>query len=201
VTLPSQGWRSGGKRVRRVAVVAVLAAIVASCIPGDAARSSSATLVITRGGTYSGTWESRDSATPAVIVRTSEPVVIQDSVIRSAGHLIRTEYGRNTHLTIRNVYGEALYPTTQGSYPGRFLLADTYRHIVVEHVHMERTSGIWLHRSTQGATVQIRDNVARDIDGRRSDGRGAGWPTSSAPSSCSSTRATPSSTAKSPGTR
>jgi hypothetical protein len=130
-------------------------------------------IVITRGGTYSGNWESTTSA-PAVIIRTSEPVVIEHSVIRSAGHLIRAEWGHNAHVTIRNVEGYALYPARADDYPGRFLVADTYRFVRIEHSSMDGTSGIWLHASARGATAQIRYNRARNIDGRRADGRG-GW--------------------------
>ena len=35
-----------------------------------------APLVITKGGTYTGTWESTNRSTPAVTVNTSEPVTI-----------------------------------------------------------------------------------------------------------------------------
>src|SRR5688572_12649468 len=45
-------------------------------------------LVITKGGIYSGNWESLDSEVPAVEVRTSEPVIITNSNIRSAGYLV-----------------------------------------------------------------------------------------------------------------
>jgi hypothetical protein len=43
-------------------------------------------IVITRGGTYRGNWESTDPATYAVRVTTSEPVLIEKSRIRSSGN-------------------------------------------------------------------------------------------------------------------
>lgn len=132
----------------------------------------SAPIIITRGGVYSGRWESNDSGTPAVWIRTSEPVIIEDSVIRGRGHLIHTESGLGVHLTVRNVYGEALPPNVAGRYPGRFASVDTYRYVRIERSTMVGTSGIYLYRSVEGATARVIANVARNIDGRRADGQG-----------------------------
>ncbi len=134
----------------------------------------SSPLVITKGGIYSGNWESKDARTPAVRIRTSQPVTIENATIRSKGHLIHAEPGYNANVTVRNVVGYGLNPNVVGRTPGRFLVADTYAFVRVENSYMESTSGIWLHRSRPGATVKILRNRAKNIDGRRSNGRG-GW--------------------------
>jgi hypothetical protein len=184
--MPARGPSADRSRMARFALVAAAAAVLSACgtsveealidppptPPESTGRTFDDPFVITAGGTYSGNWQSFDSRTPAVLIRTSEPVIIEDSAIRGAGTLIHTEAGLNVDLTVRNVYGEALTPNVAGRYPGRFLVADTYRRIVVEQSQLEGTSGIWLHRSTPGATVQIRYNRARNIDGRRQDGQG-----------------------------
>ena len=46
--------------------------------------------MITEGGTYSGNWQSTDAKTPAVMVATTAPVIIENAHIRSAGSLIKT---------------------------------------------------------------------------------------------------------------
>ncbi len=136
--------------------------------------SFSAPLVISEGGTYSGNWESQDPDEPAVVIKTSEPVVIEDATIRSRGHLIYTEHGRNADVTVRNVKGYGLNPDRSGQHAGRFLVADTYAFVRVENSYLEGTSGIWLHHSRPRATVKILRNSALNIDGRLSDGAG-GW--------------------------
>src|SRR5687768_11239910 len=67
-------------------------------------------LVITKGGTYTGNWESRNSEIPAVDVRTSEPVIIINSNIRSAGYLIRS-WGNESDITVKHTRGYGLPPT------------------------------------------------------------------------------------------
>lgn len=169
----------GGAVVRAVllfaSVLLVMLGCSSSCEPRPLLAVSAGfdrPLVITRGGVYSGHWESQHSGVPAVLIRTSEPVVIENAVIRGRGHLILTEHGKDVHLTIRNVYGEALPPSVAGRYPGRFASVDTFRYVRIERSTMVGTSGINLYRSVEGATVQVVANVARNIDGRRADGQG-----------------------------
>ena len=64
----------------------------------------SSPIVINQGGTYSGNWQSTDAKTPAVTVATTEPVIIENSHIRSAGSLIKTTVA-GTDLTVRNSPG------------------------------------------------------------------------------------------------
>src|SRR5215210_714777 len=58
---------------------------------------------IAEGGTYSGEWRNLDPDVPAVRIDTDEPVVIENAVIRSRGHLIVAEGDAN--VTVRNSRG------------------------------------------------------------------------------------------------
>src|SRR5436309_1844063 len=66
-------------------------------------------LVITKGGTYSGTWESTDRKTPAVLIDTSDPVTIQNSTVRGPGDLIASGVD-HVHLTVLNSSGYGVNP-------------------------------------------------------------------------------------------
>jgi hypothetical protein len=133
--------------------------------------------VITKGGTYSGHWESLDPRTPAVTIRTSEPVTLVNSRLRGRGDLIQTAV-ENARLTVRNCYGYGLNPNVAGKAPGRFVHAEYFSSIKVENNYLEGTSGIYLlnYRGdpAAGDSVKILGNRVHNIDGRKSDGQG-GW--------------------------
>ena len=159
------------------ALIGLMMLVVVACWPaarsyGQTDRQFDPPIVITAGGTYRGSWESQDATTPAVLIRTSEPVVIEHSFIRSRGHLIRSDHGFDVDLIVRYVYGEALVPNVEGRAPGRFVSADTYRQVTVERSTMVGTAGIYLYRSTEGASARIVGNRALNIDGRVADGAG-----------------------------
>jgi hypothetical protein len=152
-------------------------------LPG-AKRSAKATtvgydnpIVISNGGTYSGNWESKDSEVPAVEIRTSEPVIIENSCIRGAGYLIKSR-GHAANITVRNTKGYGLTPTPWFLYekPRRFLIVSDFIHVVVENCYMENTAGIYIGDAYKGDsspdnTIKIRYNKAKNIDGRIHDGR------------------------------
>ncbi len=144
--------------------------------PRAATANYSGPLIITKGGTYSGNWESRDSEVPAVEVRTKEPVIIENSKIRGAGFLIHSQ-GHGADITVRNTEGYGLPPTPYSGYakPRRFLAVDVFRNVVVEHCYMEQTGGIYLGveytgDSSQEQSIKIRYNKARNITGEVYDG-------------------------------
>ena len=99
-------------------------------------------LVITRGGTYQGNWQSFDPEVAALTIKTSERVVIENSFLRGRGNLIR---GFNVNLTVRNTTGYGLNPLTNGSFPGRFLSVEDVLNLVVENNNLFGTSGIYVH--------------------------------------------------------
>jgi hypothetical protein len=151
--------------------------LVALRVMPSHAQSSSITyngpLVITKGGTYSGNWQSLDSSKPAISIQTSEPVVIENSNIRSAGILIWAHYQGND-VTVRNTRGYGLTPTADNVRQGRFFDANNFKNARIEHNYMEQTSGIYLASYTGdrsvNQTVKVLYNQAREIDGRYRNG-------------------------------
>jgi hypothetical protein len=158
--------------------VALLALSVVSLLnllptaPRMVAQGFEGPIVITKGGTYTGNWESRNSEVPAVDVRTSEPVIILNSNIRGAGPLIRS-LSKAADITVRHTSGYGITPTPWQDYekPRRFLAADVFKNIVVENCYLESTAGIYLGKSYVGnntpeQTIRIRFNKVKNIDGR-----------------------------------
>jgi hypothetical protein len=133
------------------------------------------TITITEGGTYSGEWQSLDPGAPAVRIDTDEPVVIENAVIRSRGHLIMAM--DEADVMVRNSRGYGLNPDVEGRAPGRFFASSgRFARVVLENNYLEGTSGIYLHdaraNSVSGQTVEILRNRVKNIDGRHSNGAG-----------------------------
>lgn len=133
-------------------------------------------ITITRGGVYRGNWQSLDPKQAAVTIKTSEPVTIEDSNIRSKGTLILSNFQR-ARVTVRRTRGEALNPgrpLPEYRYPGRFLHLEEFNSAVVENNELIGTSGMyfrdWRGHPERGETVKILRNRARNIDGRYSTG-------------------------------
>ena len=130
-------------------------------------------LVITKGGTYSGNWQSLDPKVPAVNVKTSDPVTIVNSNIRSKGNLIT---GSGSRLTIRNTRGYGLNPNIVGKGFGNFVSLNGVKNLLMENNYTENTRGINLYQYTgnasAGETVRIYRNQFRNMNGRTSDGNG-----------------------------
>jgi hypothetical protein len=141
------------------------------------AQTYSGPLIITKGGTYTGNWESRDSEVAAIEIRTTEPVVIVNSNVRGAGPLIRS-LGYSADITVRHTNGYGITPTPWKNFmkPRRFLAVDLFKNIVVENCYMEGTAGIYVGQQyvgngTTGNTIKIRYNKAKNIDGRVYNGK------------------------------
>ena len=138
-------------------------------------RLLAGTIVITKGGTYSGEWESLDRNVPAVQVKTAEPVIIEDSIVRGTGDLI-VSGAEHTNITIRNVQGYGLNPNVYGKTAGDFISVEKFDNLVVEGSYFEHLKGINLLNyagdRTPAETVRIVNNSALNIDGRKSDGSG-----------------------------
>jgi hypothetical protein len=134
-------------------------------------------IVITQGGTYSGTWESLDPDTPAVTISTTQPVTIDNSTLSSRGTLIASAVN-HTNLTVRNSTGYGLNPNRYGAAPGRFIDLENFDNVVIQNNSLQNTAGIYLlnysgdHSSSD--TIKVTGNSALNIDGRKSDGNG-GW--------------------------
>jgi hypothetical protein len=128
-------------------------------------------ITITKGGTYSGNWQSLNPNVPAVKITTTDPVVIQNSRLQGRGDLVQSVVD-SVNVTVRNTYGYGLNPNVNGQSPGRFLTLYKPTNVVVENCYMESTSGIYLNGDTSASSVKIRYNRAHNIDGRKSDGNG-----------------------------
>lgn len=128
-------------------------------------------LTITRGGTYSGNWESLDTS-PAVVIQTSEPVVIENANIRGRGPLI---HGLGTNLTVRNVRGTSLTPNILGRAAEMAIKVGDVRNLRVEGSTFTG-GGVYVHRfigdPAAGQGIRILKNNFVNIDGRKSDGAG-----------------------------
>ena len=136
--------------------------------------SNPTSITITSGGTYSGTWSSTDPKVPAVTVITNEPVVLRNSTLTSRGDLIIV-YGHDggANVTIENVTGTALDPGVAGRAKGKFVGAEVLANLSVTHCTMHNVSfGVYVAASTQLKSLLIKDNVADNLDDRKSDGNG-----------------------------
>jgi hypothetical protein len=155
--------------LRVLAAIALLPTLLASW----ACAGGGETLVITRGGTYTGSYEQ-------VVVNTPEPVVIEKAVIRGSADLIVSHY-RRAALIVRDTRGIGVRPREAGRSMGRFASIEGFSRVTIENCSIEGTGGIYLLDHDGGrasgdaeAAVRIVANRARNIDGRKSDGKG-GW--------------------------
>jgi hypothetical protein len=167
---------------KRIRTTALLMLAIALLVGGFQLRSDSASAItysgpitITQGGTYTGNWQSLDSNVAAVTVATSEPVIIQNSVIQSRGELIQGK--AKVNLTVRNTTGYGLNSMVLGRETGRFITTDYgFSNLVIEHNYMEQTAGIWVYgyggNYTTANTVRVVNNKAKNLDGRLSNGSG-----------------------------
>ncbi|NEM99181.1 PA14 domain-containing protein [Pontibacter burrus] len=166
------------RRADRILFALLLSVLVYVLTPTFAqAQTYSGPLVITKGGTYKGNWESRDTEVPAIEVRTSEPVIIEYSNIRGAGYLIKS-WGYNCNITVRHSNGYGITPGPYRDYvkSRRFLTVDNFKNVVVEHNYMEHTAGIeiatnYTGNGTTNETIKIRYNKVKNIDGRVHNGQ------------------------------
>jgi len=181
--------------IRRGRVGSFVCAIaVATLICGSAASSAedcasgmafTGPITITRGGTYTGNWESVDQATPVVQIFTTERVTITQSHLRGPGDLLITSPGAD--VTVRESCFVGTYPIAAGTGKGNAMHFWRPANVIVEHNDLENVGGYVLGSVTGGAviwvqeysgnrtldnTVKIRFNRFRNLDGRISDGMG-----------------------------
>jgi hypothetical protein len=145
--------------------------------PALAAAASQPTIygpiVITSGGTYSGTLISDNTQIPAVTIETDEPVVITNSTITSKGPLISIAgTGTGANVTITNTTGIGLDPGVKGQQRGVFLTANNVSSLVVQNTSVSGTSfGVKVLSSTV-ANLNISNNLAIHLEDRESNGQG-----------------------------
>ena len=137
-------------------------------------------IVITAAGTYSGNWQSTDAKIPAVVVATTDPVVIENAHIRGPGSLITTKVP-GTMLTVRNSVGMALNAGVMGQQNGNFVEVSSPARLDVENNYVENARGGVIVHGYGGnrdgdQTIVIRGNRARNQNGLLSDGSGGYLP-------------------------
>jgi hypothetical protein len=153
-------------------------AVLVSTTVDDVAWSDP--IVITRGGSYTGNWQSTVAGTPAVTIATQEPVVLENAHIRGPGNLIQATV-QGLHLTIRNSLGLAIAPSSRGELNGVFLDAGVPAWLDVENNYLQNVRSGVLLRGYSGdrserETIVIRGNRARNLNGFLSDGQGGSLP-------------------------
>lgn len=130
-------------------------------------------LVIRRGGTYRGNWRSLDPKRPAILIETSEPVIIEHANVAGRGNLIA---GFGNRVTIRNVNGYGLNPNVPGQIPGRFANLEEVKNVVIQNSYMQGTSGVYIRdyrgNGTKSETIRITNNKISNVVGAQSDGKG-----------------------------
>ncbi len=190
------GWQSSDQRSITVNASGVLAGIASgpAAITGNyqglAAKVAATStvgevdwqgpLVISTGGTYSGNWQSTDAKTPAVMVTTTEPVIIENSHFRGTGDLIASNV-QGSNLTVRNNLGLALNAGVKGQPNGKFLEVTSPARLDVENNYIENAQAGVIVQGYGGKregepTIVIRANRARNLNGLLSDGNGTYLP-------------------------
>ncbi len=136
---------------------------------------ASGPLVITHGGTYTGSFESTDYRVAAISVKTTEAVVIQNATVKGSGDLIASGIP-HTNITVRNTRGYSVNPNIAGAPKGNFFTSDMFDNAILENNYLEGTSGIHLveyqGNHTAANSVRVFGNRVKNIDGRKSDGKG-----------------------------
>ncbi|GAA3995365.1 hypothetical protein GCM10022408_02260 [Hymenobacter fastidiosus] len=137
--------------------------------------STSGSLIVRHGGTYTGTFISDDSDKPCVRIETTEPVTLINCVLRGPGNLIQATNG-GARLTVVNCRGYGLTPTADQRYPGRFVQVNQAISVRLERNYLEHVSGIavylWAGDGTPAQTLTVVGNTARNMDGRYRNGGG-----------------------------
>ena len=132
-------------------------------------------LVISSGGIYTGAWESQDPTMAAVVINTSDPVVLENCTIRSKGDLVYVAI-EGARVTIRNCQGYGLDPNIPGRVRGDFFFAYRIGSLTIEHNYMEAVSfGVRLYSQNgwrPSGPIVVRYNQAKNLDGVPSNGAG-----------------------------
>ncbi len=143
----------------------------------QAADAWSPPIQITKGGTYTGQWRSLSPDVPAVKVLTSEPVIIENCQIQSAGDGIWS-LDQKAQLTVRNCLAQGLNPNIANRQKGHFINIGNFLQAIVENNtvisfgHGIRALNYGPATEWSGQTVLIRYNRLQNVDGRLSNGQG-----------------------------
>jgi chitinase len=178
--------------IRRPLTGVIIGVLWLSCPAAAADCTSSAPfsgpIVITRGGTYSGNWESLSPAIPVMRIHTSEPVTIIYSQLRGPGDLLVADIGSpRSNVTVKESCFLGTYPAAPGTGKGKAIFLYEPVNAVIEHNNFESTGGYhqgwttfgttvgvfkYSGNSTLSNTIKVRYNRFHNLDARFSDGLG-----------------------------
>jgi hypothetical protein len=153
-------------------------------IPDSQLYPFSQAMTITTGGLYVGSWENTAAHGTTVSIATTQPVTIDDSIIRGAGTLIHNT-SAGAQITVENSAGYGLNPNVAGVSKGDFIYALDAASVDVEHNLDDNLGGYGIDVrgfvGTGSQTIKILYNQIENADGRDSNGNGgyetAGDPT------------------------
>ncbi|MGD0460896.1 MAG: PA14 domain-containing protein [Tepidisphaeraceae bacterium] len=153
-------------------------------IPATQLYPFSQAITIDSGGIYVGSWENTAADSTTVTIATTQPVTIDDSIIRGAGLLIHNTIA-GAQLTVEDSSGYGLNPNVAGVSKGDFLYALDAASVDVEHNLVDNVGGYGIDVrgfvGTGSQTIKILYNQIENADGRYSNGSGgyedAGDPT------------------------
>jgi len=130
-------------------------------------------VVIKIGGTYSGCWVSNQQGV-AVTIATSAPVTITNSVIEGTGRLVSNSVGHvKVAIDDTRLYGT--YPGGTNRWADYAVRLAGFDSVDFEHNYIEHKGGLEFMQWTGVSSshpVLVRYNLAKDIDGRLTDGHG-----------------------------
>ncbi|TAG25107.1 MAG: hypothetical protein EAZ37_13960 [Burkholderiales bacterium] len=137
--------------------------------------------MITKGGTYSGNWDNTGTGErdAAIKIETSQPVIIENSYIRSSKYGVDSR-AWNTTVTLRNIYAYAVNPNIAGQRKACFVNMEEFNSVTMENNWIEGFQcGLRAMNfdpntkaNRSGQVVNVRFNQVRNVDGRESDGNG-----------------------------
>jgi hypothetical protein len=114
-----------------------------------------------------------DPDTPAVTIRTGDPIKIHDSTITGKGTLISLiGTSASADVTIENVTATALDPDVAGRQRGSFVDSLNVKSLVVRNCTINGASFGVLVAGSTATLLKITNNLATNLEDRASDGNG-----------------------------
>ncbi len=148
---------------------------IASIVAPIASASTiqfSGPITITTGGTYTGNWQSLNPSTPAVSIKTTQPVTLLNCNVSAVGDGIKSDY-IGAQLTVHGCYGVGLDPKIYGKERGAFLRVMQAGKLTVERNDITGFAfGVNFWGNMKPSSFIFRYNKVHDLDGADSDGAG-----------------------------
>lgn len=130
-------------------------------------------ITITTGGTYTGCWQTTSGNAPAVVIATTQPVIIQNSTMKGPGRLV-SENTTGINLTIRN--SNFIGVTPSGTVDNRRAVwVRKPSNLRLENNYLENNGGFkvvegWSGTNGPNNTITILRNSAKNITSDKTTG-------------------------------